>query len=141
MSAAADLAADLTALRRALGVSEEMSIEAIVCAVLIIRKEGSEAETLRMKNLREVNALKDELEAARASARQHADLATDLKVRLDACQALLDDERKAKGSTPGPVEYVPARDCKRCGGAGVYEYELQGATVRAPCYHEKRRGR
>ena len=28
-----------------------------------------------------------------------------------------------------------ARNCKRCLGANVYEYDVHGAVVRAPCYH------
>jgi ParB/RepB/Spo0J family partition protein len=45
--ATAELAADLIALRQALGVSEEMSIEAIVCAALLMRQENGELESLR----------------------------------------------------------------------------------------------
>lgn len=90
MSVVTELAADLVALRRALGVSEEMSIEAIVCAALLMRQENRELEPLA----RQLRDREDELEAANARAQQNADLVTELKVRFDACQALLDDERK-----------------------------------------------
>lgn len=93
MSVVDQLAADLHAVRQALGVSNEMSIETIVCAVLHMRQESSQAETLRMEHLREVNALKDELGRK--------------QLRLDQAHAKIDAAWKALGVDPAEAADDP----------------------------------
>lgn len=60
---------------------------------------------------------------------------------LDLCRcALVDAERDRVTYRQPLTEAIPirARDCKRCGGAGVYEkdYDNGAVVVRVPCYHD-----